>query len=108
MLPRSNYSLYDIIKASNSHYGINPQIDYLSDHNSGIPDIKDMDLDEVMRTSYSFGAVTTPNTIRALYKNRHRTCGNCKYDTVSEKDTPCVNCIHSMDMRKDLWIPKGE
>ena len=36
------------------------------------------------------------------------TCGNCKYDTVPEKDPPCVNCIHSIDMRKDLWEPKGE
>lgn len=66
-------------------------------------------IDKVMRTSYTFGTVTTPNTIRALYnKNRHHTCGNCKYDTVPEKDTPCVNCIHSIDTRKDLWTQKGE
>ena len=40
--------------------------------------------------------------------NDNHCCGNCKYDGVSEKDAPCVNCIHSMDMRKDLWQPKGE
>lgn len=28
------------------------QIDYLSNHNSGIPDIKDMNLDDVVRTQY--------------------------------------------------------
>lgn len=41
-------------------------------------------------------------------KTRYHTCGNCKYDTVPEKDAPCINCIHSVDIRKDLWQPKGE
>jgi len=38
----------------------------------------------------------------------HRNCGNCKYDAVPEKEEPCVNCIHSIDMRKELWEPKKE
>ena len=40
-------------------------------------------------------------------KQRHHTCGSCKYDGVPEKDVPCRDCIYSIDMRKDLWQPKG-
>lgn len=41
-------------------------------------------------------------------KTRYHTCGTCKYVGVSEKDEPCINCINGVDMRKDLWQPKGE
>lgn len=57
-----------------------------------------MDIDSVVRSSISNHDI----------KEQYRTCGNCKYDTIPEKDAPCVNCIHSMDTRKDLWEPKGE
>lgn len=34
-------------------------------------------------------------------------CENCKYDSVPETESPCVDCIHNMDIRKDLWELKG-
>ena len=34
-------------------------------------------------------------------------CENCKYDKVPKIESPCVDCIHNMDTRKDLWELKG-
>ena len=38
-----------------------------------------------------------------IANERYHTCGRCKWDDMPVEMYPCNQCIHGLDLRKDMW-----